>query len=302
MGTQAVTVTPVSLNPKNFVSGGLLNDVDLEILEMKATLEKPEHYTYEDRIFVKMRAKNLGTGAEEENFWAAGSNADFSPSLDGNQILPNTDSGSSATALRKNSNFSAMVVSLWTNGGMPEAYLDGPKGLSALVGLRFHGMQAPAPERPGIDKKAEQPGKKKYDATVLICFKVLPPAPWETKKPVAGTARRVVTGAPAAAPVAPAPAAATSAQPPAPAAGDEDGKIIQVINGLIDDAPVDENGVQKIPAVATKEGVAAMVFNKLVKFGFKVPERTAAAKKVVDADWLAANGFLLEEGFVYKAG
>lgn len=300
MGTQApVTVTPVSMDPDDFVTGGLLQDVDLEILKIYSTLEKPEHYKFDDRVFIKMEAKNLSTGGQEEQFWAAGSNADFVPSSDGNFILPNPDNPS-ATALRKASNWAAMLVSLKTNGGMPKGFLNSSKGLSALAGMRFHAMQAPAPERPGLEKK-----DSKFPPTVLICFKVLPGfAPWEAKKTaVAGTTRRVVTWTPAqAAPQAQAaaPAPSAPAAPQAAGSGTEDDKIISVVSALIDEAAPDENGVQKIPAVQDKSGIAALVFNKLVKHGFKVNQRTEASKKVLDAAWMQEHGFLIEDGFVYK--
>jgi hypothetical protein len=278
-----VNMKVLSNEPEDFITGGLLNDVDLEILEAKYTLDKPDHYTFSDRIFTLFRMKDLSTGAEVDQFWAAGSMADFVPSPDGNFCLPNPDNPT-ATALRKSSNWFAMLNSLRTNGGMPKGFLNGPAGLSALKGLRFHGIQVAAPERPGLEKK-----ESKFPPTILTCSKVLPgPAPWDKAK--GGAKGKTEAAAAQAAAVTPGPT------PVAEASGDSDDLIATALRVVIEASPD-----KSLPANKDNGGAAMLVFRQLVAQKVANAIRKASSAKVLDVAWLEQHGFMVEGGTIVSA-
>ena len=54
----------VSLNPDTFVKGGLIQDVDVEIISGRYTLEPPVGYTQRDRVFAELGLKVLDDDSE----------------------------------------------------------------------------------------------------------------------------------------------------------------------------------------------------------------------------------------------
>jgi uncharacterized protein YdbL (DUF1318 family) len=278
-------VRVLSSDPDDFVVGGLLSDVDVEVLEAQYTLDAPEHYKADKApLFVRFKMKDLTTGGQAEQYWSSGSAADFIPSQDGNFVLANPDNPA-VTALRKSSNWYAMLNSLRTNGGMPKGYLNGPSGLAALKGLKFHAIQAPAPERAGLERK-----ESKYAPTILICSKVLPgAAPWDKKGTKTGTPGRAVAS-PVTAPVGVTqPAAADNGT-----AGDADSVIAAALKAVIE-ATTEKSIVGLNEAAKDTYKHLAQV----VKASNDV--RNAAAKKVRDSAWLEANGFLVMDQTIVLA-
>ena len=137
----------VSFNPDTFTKGGLIQDVDVEIIGGSCTLEPPEGYTQRDRIFVELELKVLDTDEEVTQHWSAGKNTDFSPSTDEDTMVPT----GSRSALNDNSNWSLFCSNL-VNCQFPKERLDGK--VSSLFGTQIHVVRIPAPEREGL------PGKK----------------------------------------------------------------------------------------------------------------------------------------------
>jgi hypothetical protein len=276
-----VNMKVLSNEPDDFIVGGLLSDVDLEVLEAKYTLDKPDKYpeTAKPPLFVYFRMKDLTNDTEADHHWTSGSAADFVPSPDGNFCLPNPDNPTVA-ALRRGSNWFAMLQSLRTNGGMPKGFLNGPGGLSALKGLKFHAIQVPAPERPGLEKK-----DKRFPDTVLICSKILPgQAPWDKK---GGTTRKAAAPAPAATQLAAAasePASVTETG----ASGDADRVIAAALKAVIEASPS-----KSISADKTPNGASVLVYKALVAKKADNEVRKASVARLASAEWLEANGFLL---------
>jgi len=147
----------VSFNPKTFTKGGLLQDVDVEIVGGRCTLEPPEGYTQRDRVFVELDLKVLDTAEEETQHWSAGKNTDFTPSADGDEMVPT----GSRTSLNDNSNWSIFLTNL-ANLEFPESRMDGKIG--SLIGTQLHLIRIPAPEREGLSGSPKE-GRK---PTVLV--------------------------------------------------------------------------------------------------------------------------------------
>lgn len=165
------TVKRASLNPDNFSVGGLINDVDVEVTKAEFTLEKPENYPTDDRVFFRMGLKDLDSGTEVDQFWPAGSNDDFQPGGDeGEYLLPT----GSKESIGKSSKAAHLFNSFVTNGGMPKGKLDEDGGVSLLVGSKIHVQQVPWT---GMGAGKNERGQEK---TILICSKAIAWA-WDKK-------------------------------------------------------------------------------------------------------------------------
>jgi hypothetical protein len=154
----------VSFNPDTFVKGGLIQDVDVEIIGGRCTLEPPEGYSQRDRVFVELELKVLDTDEEVTQYWSAGKNTDFVPSSDGDELVPTGSRG----ALNDNSNWSIFCQNL-ANCQFPKDRLETGK-LSALVGTQLHVVRIPAPERAGL---AGPKGEGDRKQTILVPNKLI---------------------------------------------------------------------------------------------------------------------------------
>ena len=135
----------VSLNPASYVSAGLVNDVDVEIVDIEFQMwNYPENAMPEDALFVMAVFKNLDDGTASEARWKAG--AGFKPNEDGSRPVP-TGSG---TFMHKSTNWEQFVLSLINDGGMPKDKLDEPPGIKTLIGTKFHVVRVPEKERSGL--------------------------------------------------------------------------------------------------------------------------------------------------------
>jgi hypothetical protein len=152
----------ISLNPDTFTKGGLIQDVDVEIIGGSYTLEPPEGYTQRDRVFAELELKVLDTGEEATQYWSVGRNTDFSPSADGDELVPT----GSRSALNDNSNFSIFMQNL-ANCGFPKGQLTDK--LSCIFGTQIHVVRIPGPERAGLEGKKE--GDRKQ--TILVPNKLI---------------------------------------------------------------------------------------------------------------------------------
>lgn len=255
----------VSLNPDTFTKGGLVQDVDVEIIGGSYTLEPPEGYTQRDRVFVELELKVLDDDSEVTQYWSAGKNTDFTPSDDGMTLVPTGSKG----ALNDNSNFSIFIQNL-CNCQFPKSALTDK--LDCLFGTQVHVVRIPAPEREGLPGKGGPDQKKSY---ILVPNKLIK-LPGEKAK-AKGGARK---GA----------AAATAAQPAAAAAAAESDMDI-TSEALVAVAEIMAAGVAK-PLPMLKADV--------VRRHIKTPAalRNQIVAMAGDAEWLASQGFAVENGVV----
>ncbi len=224
MATQTTNVNapafkPFSLEDDAYVQGGLLQDVDVEVVEAQWV---PWDYgkqgvVSEDILAMKLTLQLLAedhkpaTGPDGqpvtpvEQYWSAGGNfADVVVSDDGYYVGP----GPNKAALTKNSNQHIFMQSLRAKG-MPVGYLEGGS-LAFLKGIKFHLIRTPAPKREGL---TNQRADRNQESTIPVCGSIIS-GPWDGNKPRAAArgGSKAVNGAPAPAATQAAPQAAPNAQ------------------------------------------------------------------------------------------
>jgi hypothetical protein len=253
----------VSLNPDTFSKGGLIQDVDVEIIGGRYTLEPPPGYTQRDRVFAELNLKVLDDGSEVDQYWSVGANTDFTPSADGLGLTP---TGSRET-LNDNSNFSIFIQNL-VNVQFPKQSLTDK--LDCLFGTQVHVVRIPAPEREGLAK--DKDAKKSY---ILVPNKLIK-LPGEKRKAAAG-AKKSAGAAPASAP-----AAETI----------DEGEV--ETQALVDVTEIMGEG-KALPIPLLK----AQVIRRHMKTDTATRNKIVAL--VGDADWLATQGFTVTGGQIQPA-
>lgn len=274
-----MTVKPISLNFDSYVQGGIINDVDVEVVGAVWTLNGPENY-HADKppVFCKLTLKNLDDNSEAtEQWWSAGPSSDFVPTDDELRLVPT----GAAEFLRKGSNFHMLHGSLVNNCGMPKDFLDSDKGIGVLLGCRFHVVQAPAAKSEGL--KGAKEGR-----TVLIASKAIK-TPWDKKKPAAAKPPAQAQNQTAAAPQTQAAAAAQSAEQSAAVDGDLTTQAVALVHQQLAASPV-------VPLANLK----AEIFRKTTADGMAATTRAKLVASLSEA-FLTANGFLVVDGNVMSA-
>src|SRR3989304_2754177 len=152
----------ISLHPDDFVTGGLIDDLDAAWKNVKF-----EMFAYGKQGGVQ--APCLGVDLVESDgditrqYWSAGNATDWKPSDDGLTLVPI----GTAQNLRQSTNLFILIKSL-LDAGFPAAKLkDG--SATAFEGLRAHMVRQKAPERTGLkkEKKVDPKTGKAYDDTIL---------------------------------------------------------------------------------------------------------------------------------------
>jgi len=191
-----MATTTVSFNPDAFVAGGgLIDDVDVEFVSMRAVVwdyngKAPE------ALALKAALRPLNSTETLDQYWSAGSPEDFEILDDGRRLHPRGE----VTGLRKTTNAAELINSLKSCGFT---------GWSDDLGKMFDGLQAhvnqkPAPKRAGLE--SHKAGG--FEPTVLHVTKILRLS--SGKKPSASS-----SAAPVGAPVAGTPALAPATAAPA---------------------------------------------------------------------------------------
>lgn len=165
----------ISLCPEDFVQGGLLQDVDVEV---KGAVFEVFDYggrttmRAEAPLALKMTMVPVGSQEEHEEYVSAGSSRDFLPNPDtsGDTVM----SAGTSSQLRLGSNYALFSGSLIA-AGFPKAVLREGKAHS-LVGLVFHMERRARPKMAGIDTP-EDKREKQY----IHCAKIIR-LPGETGK------------------------------------------------------------------------------------------------------------------------
>jgi len=179
-----------SLNPKDFITGGLLDDVDVTLKKVMF-----EMFDYEGK---SDPAPSLGidlvTGDEGEgdkpyrNHWSVGGAENWVPSDDGMEIIPIGKD----TMPRKTSNLFFLVTSL-LEAGVPESVLDSGR-IDFLEGLKCHIIRKDPPKRGNLPAGGMRRGRdgKDYekDGKVYAVSKIYEPYPWDSKKGATKAAKK----------------------------------------------------------------------------------------------------------------
>ncbi len=258
----------LNLDPTTYVKGGLLDDVDVEVLGAEFEL-----FDYGGNSAsvpaLRLDLRNLSDSSDESQHYSCGNLKDFEPSEDGMYMLPT----GSAQGFRSTSNFAILITSLAAHG-FPTAKLAG-QPISVLVGLRFHAVRKEVAGRDGLSGKEE---KKDGDRkpTVLVCSKLIS-LPWDTKKAVAASKGVAAKPSTTAAATAGAPASATAIEL------DEEQMVAAIT--MVADIIEAKGGTATLKDI----GMAAVTKLKL-----PAAVKTAAAKLVKQPDWLIAAGFAVD--------
>lgn len=262
----------VSSRPADAISGGLLNDADVEIIGGEWC-----HYDYggkSDARFcaaITMAVLVDGNPADEHlQYYGAGKAADWIPDpADGNKTPLKTGN---ATALNNSSNWIAFVDSLITAGVPESKFMD--SDLSELIGLRIHVIRK-ATNRQGM--KPLQGGSDR-EQTVLICDHLVKPVTRGTvNKPGTRTAAAQAQAT-----------ATTQSQAPAQSApatdiGDPTETVSGILGELLAGAP------DRTLATIALQAKAATKINSLVKEPSARQAYTQALKAILNSDDLLAN-------------
>jgi hypothetical protein len=139
----------ISLNPKTFVSGGLLNDVDVEIVEARYAL-----FDYQGtvdaanmRTSLRLQLRTLDGAQDATEHLTLGATTDFVPNDSDGGLTLRPLSGK--TALSKRSKLYFFLQSL-TEAGADMSRLDSGRA-DELEGLKFHFVRKAMPDMGGLE-------------------------------------------------------------------------------------------------------------------------------------------------------
>lgn len=161
-----------SLNPDDFIQGGLLDDVDVVFKECRFV-----EYDYEGKsekpalcLLVVMEHTEDGKTIESNQYYSAGSLDRFQPSEDGTHAV----SVGGAKGLALGTNIAALLKSLKDAGFPMDKFGNGD--MSVLDGMLAHINRIPQQERKGLAN--QQVNDKGFARTVAIVTKIHK-MPWE---------------------------------------------------------------------------------------------------------------------------
>lgn len=294
--------TPIPLGLDDFVQGGLISDVAVEILQIQFRGFDYQGKVQKDVLSVWMQLglldDNLKRTTDEpiENFWSAGGDLEeVALSNDGYQvgILNNTGAKS---AMTRGSNFEVLLQSFTKpiNGGpaMPKNFVrDNASSLKCLLGTKFHMMRTPAPKRDGIDRTGRQ--QKQFEDQIATCVKVYW-GPWAAKAAPGKVTRQTTAAAPAAgANGTPAP---DTTQAPAAAAPDAGGGTDEVTTLAVEAV---KKALTENPIFGSADELKVACFRLHAKT--KAETRNAMVKLIADTAWLKAQGFKVADDGIISA-
>jgi hypothetical protein len=260
-----------SFNPDDFITGGLLDDVDVTFKNVKC-----EMFDYGGKSAAAPAVGiDLVTGAETDGeapyrqHWTVGSAENWEPAPDGKSMVPiGKDPG-----FRKGSNIHLMLMSLKDAGFPMERLTDG--NITTLEGLVAHVVRKPAPKRPNLNKRERTDADgKAYEDKILLIESIVS-LPWETEKASGGT----VEPKPKAGKGKAKAEAKAETKAAAPEAGDADEKAKTILMQL-----VVENGGKIL-----KKDVPSLA----LKILGNDPLRNAILRPLFMDTWITANGFTL---------
>ena len=294
---------PMSMELDAFVQGGLLQDVDVEIVEIQfcAWDYGQSGIVSEDVLAVKCILQKLGEDGKPltdsegkpenpvEQYWSAGGKyADVLISDDLYFCYPTENK----SALTKGSNWYVFLSSLYKRGMPPGWMASG--SLAVLKGLRFHLVREAAPKREGITGGR----RTDRDPTIPVCGSILPPMLWggtaaASTRSRASHTSRAANGAPATATATQPSQAGPQAVPQTPPVGDAglDEIAVRFLREVLTTAPNQ--------TMENTTAVKVAVFRALIKDKtVSADTRNAIGKLCEDTAWLESHGAMLLDGTV----
>lgn len=274
----------VSMAPEDFVKGGLLDDVDVEVTE---AIYKVWDYDANDEgkgssglstLALKLTMKDMDSGETSFQFWSAGDpahfgivDADGEISSEGVALIPT----GSKSGVNDSTNIYHLMNSFAQNGFPTDKLRNFRSDL--LHGLQMHVTRVPAPKRSGLKSEPVQEGREK---TILVCSKIIK-LPWEKNKKK-GAAKKATkrTGS------------STPADTSSTDDGDDAEQAVATVKAVIEDAGglIEHSGLKLavLKYMAKAKSIAAA-------------NRNTLAKQIITEEWLLENGFMLDEGNVTEA-
>lgn len=260
-----------SLNPDDFIQGGLLDDVDVLFKTCRFV-----EYDYDGKadkpalcLLVSMEHVEDGKTIESEQYYSAGSLDRFQPSEDGSHAV----SVAGAKGLALGTNIAALLKSLKDTGFPMDKFGDGD--MSVLDGLFAHINRVPQQVRKGLAQS--DTNDKGFQRTVAIVTKIHR-MPWE--KPGSKTSGKAT-------PINKGKTAGQAAKAPVEEDVAEDNEtgeaadVSETAAGVLLAVLADKNGSVK------KVGLAPASFKHLKDYP---DERSEILKMFANSKWLEENG------------
>lgn len=251
------------LRPDTFVSGGLLDDVDVTIRSCRFKV-----YDYDGKVPGGVLALHIEMededGQTSDQYYSAGDLRFFTPSNDGKMAVPT----GSKTALSSSSNAAQFIVSV-VNAGYPVDQLEAD--VSVFEGMKVHVNRVAQPKRAGIIKNQPQDDSGR-EKTILLVSKILAmPGEEPVKK---GAATKAGAGTKASAASKPAAKASTPA-----AAQADDSDLDSILTDVVMTIVTEAGGS------ITKKALSTAVFQAMKDN----PARNAAVKRVYVDEFLQSG-------------
>lgn len=282
--TAAAPIAAISLDPDTYSSGGLLDDVDVVITNAAFML-----WDYNGKVAVAVPALGVtmrlvgeesdpDESKDHDQYFSCGKTEDFVPNADGSGLVP----VGAKTSLNNTCNGGLFLAGL-VNVGLPKTVL-ASGDIRGIIGMRGHVNRVPAPERTGVEPRAD--GRK---PEILIMTKLIAlPGEAATAKPTgavkAGLSKVATIAKPDAATATASVSASAPQVPSATSVGDAslDAELSEVVLTLVSEAG----------GTIAKKMIAPKVF-ALYKGN---PNQGAAMKRASSDEFLMG---LTESGFAY---
>lgn len=174
----------VSLNAANFSQGGLVDDVDVLVKDVRWCFYDYQGKSDTDALVLGMELEEMSVGADgkravHEQYFSAGDKEFFRPSeqakdgvADGGYLVPIQD----RKQLNQNTNAAIFLASLQACQ-FPVDRLENMSITEALVGAVIHINRVAQPKRQGLIKRTrggeQGDGGKERESTVVVCTKVV---------------------------------------------------------------------------------------------------------------------------------
>ena len=257
--------------PDDFVQGGLLNDVDVEITDARfVAWDYDGNLPSAEALAVRLTMVLCDDEDRKEHieYLSAGKVADFlpNPEDDGLTLI----SQGTASSLRKGSNLELFSRSL-VEAGFDASHMGGQSGIGYLKGCRFHIIRKPAPKRTGLPSGGRRrEGEEDREKTYLAVDRIIS-TPWDKGK---SSSRAAVKPA------------ATAAKPAAAAMQNGDAETEEKAQMIFSEVLAEAGAPLKFALLRTG------VFKRCAKEPAGV--KNTLAKLASDAAWLEANGFTVD--------
>jgi len=272
------TLKVMSMDPEDFIRGGLLNDVDVEVTAATFCTWDYGRSDIEPVLALRLELKEMESGETVDQYWSAGAANQF-VIIDENGeggVSEGPQFGSvTKEGVNDSANVSHLFVSLKELGFKREKLVQ--FNCADIIGLQGHVVRNQAPKRQGLK---DQPQEGDREKTILVFSRIIK-FPWDKSKKKT-TAKKA--------------AAKKTAQASAPADdGDGNDEVtalgITVVNDLLEAAgSVELKGI-KVAALRY------MAKNKVAA----APQRNPVAQMVANQEWLIENGFAVDDGTVMVA-